>query len=327
MSGAPASYKRILLTGGTGFVGGWLAPALAEAWPNAERLLVRRPGERVSHSGWSNADAEITDAAAIDSIVAGFRPDLVLHLAAQASVGAGLKDAEATWRINFCGSLELATSCARYAPDTTFFFVSSSEVYGWSFREGPATEETALRPVSSYAHAKAAAEAMLTDVLPQTARLVIVRPFNHTGPGQSPGNFVLSSFAAQIAAIEQGRQTPELHVGNLDAERDFLHVGDVCAAYIGLLRAAPALPRGGVYNVASGARYRIGDLVEKFRAVSRVPFEPRVDAGRLRPSDIPLAIGSAEKLSAATGWRPAIAIDEILGSLLDYWRRQGAPSS
>lgn len=327
MSAAPASYKRILLTGGTGFVGGWLAPALVAAWPDAERLLLRRPGEQVSQTGWSNADAEIVDAAAIDSIVARFRPDLVLHLAAQASVGAGLKDAEATWRINFCGSLELATACARHAPETTFFFVSSSEVYGWSFRDGPASEETPLRPVSSYAHAKAAAEAMLADVLAPQSRLVIVRPFNHTGPGQAPGNFVLSSFAAQIAAIEAGRQEPELHVGNLDAERDFLHVSDVCAAYVGLLAAAPSLPRGGVYNVASGARYRIGDLVEKFRALARVPFEARVDADRLRPSDIPLAIGSAEKLNAATGWRPAIAIDEILRSLLDHWRRQGAPKA
>lgn len=324
MSAAPATYNRILLTGGTGFVGGWLAPAITQAWPGAERLLLRRPGETVVYEGWSNADAEVVDASAIDAIVARFRPDLVLHLAAQASVGAGLKEAEGTWRVNFCGSLELASACARHAPDATFFFVSSSEVYGWSFRDGPATEDTALRPVSSYAHSKAAAEAMLPDVLAPQAKLIIVRPFNHTGPGQSPGNFVLSSFASQIAAMEAGAQKPELHVGNLDAERDFLHVSDVCAAYIALLGAAPALPRGAVFNVASGARYRIGDLVERFRALSRVPFQPSVDAGRLRPSDIPLAIGSADKLTAATGWRPTIAIDEILGSLLDHWRRHGA---
>lgn len=321
---APASYRRILLTGGTGFVGGWLAPALVEAWPQAERLLLRRPGETVEHAGWTTADAEVTDAAALDAIIGRFKPDLVLHLAAQASVGAGLKAAEATWRVNCGGTLELASACAHHAPDATFFFVSSSEVYGWSFRDGPAPEDAALRPMSAYAHSKAAAEAMLPDVLPQQAKLIIVRPFNHTGPGQDSRLFVLPSFAAQIAAIESGRQPPKLEVGNLAAERDFLHVCDVCAAYVALLQAAPGLQRGAVFNVASGARYRIGDIVEKFRAMAKAPFEPSVDPARLRPLDIPLAVGRAEKLHAATGWRPTIAIDDILGSLLDYWRKAEA---
>ncbi len=315
-------YQRILLTGGTGFVGGWLAPAIARCWPDAERLLLRRPGEQVQREGWRALDAEVTDSAAIGQIVAHLKPDLVLHLAAQAAIGASAELAEATWRVNFGGTLELAHACQRACPDTTFFFVSSSEVYGWSFRDGVVNEDTPLRPTNAYARAKAAAESMLPDVLPQ-ARLIVARPFNHTGPGQDV-RFVLPSAAKQIADIEAGRMAPRLELGNLDASRDFLDVRDVCAAYIAMLQAPAPAGAPSVYNVASGGSWRIGDLIEKFRAHARAPFEIVIDPKRLRPSDVPMAAGSAQRLERATGWKPTIGVDAILEDLLAHWRAAGA---
>lgn len=315
-------YQRILLTGGTGFVGGWFAPAIARCWPDAERLLLRRPGEMVQRDGWRALDAEVTDSAAIGAIVADLKPDLVLHLAAQAAIGASAELAEATWRVNFGGTLELAHACQRACPDTTFFFVSSSEVYGWSFRDGIVTEDTPLRPTNAYARAKAAAESMLPDVLPQ-ARLIVARPFNHTGPGQDV-RFVLPSAAKQIADIEAGRIPPRLELGNLDASRDFLDVRDVCAAYVAMLQAPAAAGERHVYNVASGGSWRIGDLIEKFRAHARAPFEIVIDPKRLRPSDVPMAVGSARRLEQATGWKPTIGVDAILEDLLAHWRAAGA---
>ncbi len=316
-------YQRILLTGGTGFVGGYLAPAISAAWPGAERILLRRPGETVHREGWHALDAEVIDSAAIGRIVAAFKPDLVLHLAAQAAIGASAELAEATWRVNFGGTLELAHACQRACPETTFFFVSSSEVYGWSFRDGVATEDTPLRPMNAYARAKAAAESMLPDVLPQ-ARLIVARPFNHTGPGQDV-RFVLPSLAHQIAEIEAGRRPPRLDLGNLEASRDFLDVRDVCAAYLAMLQTAAAAGERSVYNVASGGSWRIGDLVEKFRAHARVPFDVAIDPKRLRPSDVPMAVGSAARLEQATGWKPTIGVDAIVEALLAHWRDAGAP--
>lgn len=317
----PVRYQRILLTGGTGFVGGWLAPAIAAAWPGADRVLLRRPGEQVLRDGWRAIDAEVTDSAAIGRIVAELKPDLVLHLAAQAAIGATAEMAEATWRVNFGGTLELAHACQRACPDTTFFFVSSSEVYGWSFRDGVVDEETPLRPTNAYARAKAAAESMLPDVLPQ-ARLVIARPFNHTGPGQDV-RFVLPSLAQQIADIEAGRRPPRLELGNLEASRDFLDVRDVCAAYIAMLNAPAAPAERSIFNVASGKSYRIADLVEKFRAHAKTPFEVTIDPKRLRPSDVPVAVGSARRLHDATGWQPTIGVDAIVEALLAHWRAAG----
>lgn len=314
-------YQRILLTGGTGFVGGWLAPAIAAAWPDADRVLLRRPGEQVTREGWRAIDAEVTDSAAIGRIVADLKPDLVLHLAAQAAIGATAELAEATWRVNFGGTLELAHACQRACPATTFFFVSSSEVYGWSFRDGVVDEDTPLRPTNAYARAKAAAESMLPDVLPQ-ARLIIARPFNHTGPGQDV-RFVLPSLAQQIADVEAGRRPPSLELGNLEASRDFLDVRDVCAAYIAMLSAPGASGERSIFNVASGGSWRIADLVEKFRAHARKPFEVTIDPKRLRPSDVPTAVGSSKRLEQATGWKPTIGVDAIVEALLAHWRAAG----
>ena len=318
----PVRYQRILLTGGTGFVGGYLAPAIASRWPGADRVLLRRPGEQVLREGWRALDAEVIDSAAIDRIVSDFKPDLVLHLAAQAAVGASAELAEATWRVNFGGTLELAHACQRACPTTTFFFVSSSEVYGWSFRDGVADEDTPLRPMNAYARSKAAAESMLPDVLPQ-ARLIVARPFNHTGPGQDV-RFVLPSLAQQIADVEAGRRPPRLELGNLEASRDFLDVRDVCAAYIAMLDAPAAAAERSVYNVASGGSWRIADLVEKFRAHARMPFEVTIDPKRLRPSDVPMAAGSAARLEQATGWKPTIGVDAIVEALLAHWRAADA---
>ncbi|MEI2733566.1 MAG: GDP-mannose 4,6-dehydratase [Rhodoblastus sp.] len=318
----PVRYQRILLTGGTGFVGGYLAPAIASRWPGADRVLLRRPGEQVLREGWRALDAEVIDSAAIGRIVSDFKPDLVLHLAAQAAIGASAELAEATWRVNFGGTLELAHACQRACPTTTFFFVSSSEVYGWSFRDGVANEDTPLRPMNAYARSKAAAESMLPDVLPQ-ARLIVARPFNHTGPGQDV-RFVLPSLAQQIADVEAGRRPPRLELGNLEASRDFLDVRDVCAAYIAMLDAPAAAAERSVYNVASGGSWRIADLVEKFRAHARMPFEVTIDPKRLRPSDVPMAAGSAARLEQATGWKPTIGVDAIVEALLAHWRAAGA---
>ncbi len=314
-----ANYHRILFTGATGFVGRYLAPAIAEEFPLAKRLILRRHGDLATREGWNTVDVDMLDSAAVDVAIADFRPDLVLHFAAQASVGSSAGEAEFTWKVNFDGSLTLGAACARHVPDATLLFASSAEVYGWSFLDGPAREDTALKPASVYGRSKAAAEAMLADVLAPQARLIVTRAFNHTGPFQDE-RFVLPAFAAQIAAIEAGRKDPRLQVGNLEAARDFLDVRDVCAAYLSLLRTAPELPLRGAFNIGSGHARKIRAIVEQLSGLSRRQFEIAVDPARLRASDIPIAAGASDRLFAATGWQPKIPFDDMLLALLNYWR-------
>jgi GDP-4-dehydro-6-deoxy-D-mannose reductase len=306
------------LTGGGGFVGGYLAPLLAQAAPGARKVVLSR--EAAHLPGWKLAQCDIADAAAVETIVNDARPDLVVHLAAQSSVGASHDASEATWRVNFGGSLALATACARVTPEATVLFASSAEVYGASFGDGVVDEDAPVRPQNAYARSKAAAELMFEDVLSPRNTLIVTRAFNHTGPGQSE-QFALPSFAMQIARMEAGVQPARMLVGNLDAERDFLDVRDVCDAYLDLIAAAPRLGQRSVFNIASGSGHSIGALLERLRDLSTVTFSVEQDSALLRPSDTPRALGRSDRLQAATGWRPSRTIDAMLSDLLDHARQ------
>jgi GDP-4-dehydro-6-deoxy-D-mannose reductase len=318
-----ASFERILLTGGSGFVGSYLREGLAQDYPAAHRAVLVRPGETCDASGWTPVTADLLDERAIDAAIAEIRPDLVVHLAGQASIGQALAAAEQTWRVNFQGSFALGSALARHSPGATMLFASSATVYGDSFRSGVVDETAPLWPLDCYARSKAAAEAALADLLPAESRLVIVRPVNHSGPGQNSAHFVLPSFAAQIAAIEAGRKEPCLHVGNLSRSRDFLDVRDVVDAYLGLIRSARNFSdRVNIFNVGSGEPHSIRTLLNKFHAHSHIDFAEQVDDKLLRPSssEIPSVSCDASRLRAAIGWRPRYSIDDLLQSLLDYWR-------
>ncbi len=316
-------YERILLTGGGGFVGAHVAAALAETYPAAARAMLLRPGEVSAPKGFSTVSADLLDEAAIGRIVAELRPDLVVHLAGQASIGQAANAAEYTWRVNFHGAFGLGAALARHAPAAVVLFSSTAAAYGASFRDGAPDEETPLRPQDIYSRSKAAAEIALADVLGPEAKLVIARPVNHSGPGQRSRHFVLSSFAAQIAAIEAGRAEPRIKVGDLSKVRDFLDVRDVVDAYVRLICLARDLPeRVSAFNVASGEAHSIGFLLEALRALSRTPFDVEVDPQLLRPSgvDIQTVVCDATKLRALTGWRPRRPIAQMLAALLDEAR-------
>ena len=210
---------------------------------------------------------------------------------------------------------------ARHVPEATVLFASSSEVYGRSFGSAPIDEDATPEPANAYARSKLMAEQVLSQVLPTTTRLVLARPFNHTGPGQRE-DFVMPSFAGQIARIEAGRQAPVLQVGNLEAQRDFLDVRDVAAAYVALLASSPRLPARFICNVATGSARPLREMLEMLRRLARVPFAVEIDPGRLRPSDIPFAAGRSDRLHGATGWAPAIPLEVTLAALLDDARRQ-----
>jgi GDP-4-dehydro-6-deoxy-D-mannose reductase len=308
----------VLVTGGGGFVGRHLLAALAAERPGLRTVAIgREPAPRAAES----RIVDLTDAGAVADAVAAVRPDAVVHLAAQSSVAAAGVERSATWDVNLGGTRHLAAAIAAHAPHASVLNVSTGEVYGASFRDGVATEDTALRPGNAYARSKAAAEWLLGDVLPVDTRLVTVRPFNHSGAGQDE-RFVLPAFAAQIARIEAGLAPPVLSVGNLEAERDFLDVADVVAAYLALLAAMPRLGMRETFNIASGTARPIARLLDGLVALSPAHFTVQEDPARLRPSEIAVAAGSSARLAAAIGWRPRVAMEETLRAVLDDQRRR-----
>jgi GDP-4-dehydro-6-deoxy-D-mannose reductase len=234
-----------------------------------------------------------------------------------------------TWRANVAGLLNLADTLLAEAPDACLVFASSSEVYGRAFLSGQAMDEDEPpQPVGIYARTKRVGEELLADVLTGSGvRLLTLRPFNHTGPGQDE-RFVVSSFAHQIARIEAGLIPPRLAVGNLEARREFLDVRDVARAYAEVIAHAETLASGTVLNVATGAPRRIADVLADLTAQAHRSFAVEADPARMRPSEIAVATGDASRLRAATGWEPRIPWSTTLADILADARRRvaaGAP--
>jgi GDP-4-dehydro-6-deoxy-D-mannose reductase len=148
---------------------------------------------------------------------------------------------------------------------------------------------------------------------------VRLRPFNHTGAGQS-APLVVAAFARQVARIAAGLQPPVMDVGNLGPWRDFLDVRDVCAAYVACLSRRDALPPGTILNLASGAPRRIGDVLNELLILAGIAAELRADPSRVRASDVPLACGDAARARTLLGWTPAVPWRQTLQSVLDDWR-------
>ncbi|MCJ2079638.1 NAD-dependent epimerase/dehydratase family protein [Methylobacterium sp. E-016] len=320
---APA--RRVLVTGAAGFVGRYALAALAAA--GVESLLgVGRGTNTALPEGAAFRTLDLADQKGLAACLRAFRPSHVLHLAAQASVGqadgAGLE----TWRTNVAGLLNLAEAMRTEAPTAALVFASSSEVYGRAFLTGqPVDEDVVPQPVGVYARTKRVGEEMLADVLTGSeVRLIVLRPFNHTGPGQDE-RFVVPAFAHQIARIEAGRMPPYLAVGNLEAYREFLDVRDVARAYAQVIGASDKLASGTVLNVATGHSRTIASVLEDLTRQARVPFEVVVDPARMRPSGIPLASGEGARLHVATGWAPQVPWSETLAAVLaDARARNGA---
>jgi GDP-4-dehydro-6-deoxy-D-mannose reductase len=215
--------------------------------------------------------------------------------------------------------LDAARRCG-LRPDV--LVVGSAEEYGAVLPEElPIRESVPLRPASPYAVSKVAQGALALLYGPAGGmRVVLTRTFHHTGPGRGEA-FAESSFARQVAEIEAGLRPPVLKVGNLDAVRDFSDVRDVVRAYWMLLDRGEG---GTAYNVCSGQGRRIRDLLDTLLAASTARVDVQVDPARLRPSDVPVQVGDASRLRAATGWEPRIPLERTLSDLLDDWRARVA---
>lgn len=307
--------RRILVTGASGFVGRHLRNALRGAFP-AAHLLATSSGEAVT--GWDEVlPLDLLEPASCAAAIERAAPDAVVHLAALAAVGESFRDPMRSWRVNLLGTVALAEAVR--AQEAFFLQASSAEVYGLSFRAGTALAEDALlQPTNPYAASKAAADLAVGEMALRGLRAVRMRPFNHTGAGQTDA-FVVAAFARQVALIAAGRQEPVLRVGALDRWRDFLDVADVCAGYVAALQAADRLEPGTVLNLASGQPRRIGDILDGLLRLAGIA--PRIEAeeARLRPTDLRSTQGDASAAQRALGWAPKVPWQQTLATVLEDW--------
>lgn len=311
---------KVLITGAIGFVGPYLAEALRRL-PGRTVSIVPTSLVAAEHPGLGAVLAlDVTDRAAVKRMICEVRPTHVVHLAGLAAPTAANANEALAWQVHLFGTLNVAHAILEHAPKCVLLSVSSGQVYGVTARSGrPLTEDAVLAPTNTYEASKAAGDLAVGALAGQGLASVRLRPFNHAGPGQT-GDFVIPSFAMQIARIEAGLQPPILKVGNLEAERDFLDVRDVVAAYALAVAKSGEIAPGTILNIASGVPRRIRSILDGLLALSRVPISTQIDNARMRPSETPRYVGDATLARKVLGWVPEIAFETTLAAVLEDCR-------
>jgi GDP-4-dehydro-6-deoxy-D-mannose reductase len=293
---------KALITGGSGFVGKYLAAECSAA------------GDDVVSTDRSGADAlDVTDRRAVHDAFERLRPEVVYHLAALSHVGESFDEPNLALRVNIEGTANVLDG-ARAAVVRRVIVVGSAEEYGRvDERDLPLREDSPLRPTSPYAVSKIAASFLALQAhLAYGFDVVRVRAFSHTGPGQSD-RFLVPALAQRIARAERDR-SDEIRVGSLDPVRDISDVRDVVRAY--RLLAAHGHP-GVIYNVCSGTGVSVREIADRLVAAARRPLQVTVDQALVRPVEIPRLVGDATRLRTDTGWSPSYSLDDTLTAVLD----------
>ena len=267
------------------------------------------------HPGVRWLTVELLDRDAVRRALDATRPSIIYHCAGLAHVQDAWKAPARSLRVNVLGTHHLLEGCRELGLTCRMLVTGSAQIY--RPHTEPIAEDDDIAPANPYGVSKLAQElTAAASGLP----VLLARPFNHAGPRQSPA-YASSAFAQQIAQIESGRREPVLRVGNLDARRDLTDVRDTVRAYLALADSGvPLRP----YNVCSGRAHSMREILDLLLSMARVRVAIEVDPARMRPADTPIVLGSHARLTADTGWRPEIPLEQTLSDLLDYWRAREA---
>lgn len=298
---------KALITGGSGFVGRYLADECAAA------------GDDVVSIDRSGADpVDIVDRDAVHDTFERIRPEVVYHLAALSHVGDSWNDPTLVLRVNVEGTANVLDA-ARAAAVRRVVVVGSAEEYGRVDEQDlPLREDSPLRPSTPYGVSKIAASFLALQAhLAYGLDVVRVRAFSHTGPGQSD-RFLVPALAQRIARAERDGSA-EIHVGSLDPVRDLSDVRDVVRAYRLIATHGHS---GAVYNVCSGTGVSVREIAERLVAAAVHPMRITIDQALVRPVEVPRLVGDASMLRADTGWSPSYSLDDTLTAVLDDARNR-----
>ena len=322
---------RVLITGITGFVGSHLADFLLTntEWDIYGMCRWRSPLDNVQHllDRANKKDriyfiyGDLCDYISLQNVVEESRPDYVFHLAAQSYPATSFGSPIQTLDTNILGTerlLEALRKCSGINP--IIHVCSSSEVFGRVSKENlPIKEECSFHPASPYAISKTG-----TDLVGRFhaeaygQKIIVTRMFTHTGPRRGDV-FAESTFAKQIAMIEQGMIPPIVKTGNLDSLRTWADVRDAVRAYFMLVTVNP-IP-GEYYNIGGTYICTVKEMLDYLLSISTVKhIKVEVEKIRLRPLDADLQVPDTKKFKAHTGWEPKIPCEKTMQDLLDYWR-------
>lgn len=334
---------KALITGITGMVGSHLADYLLENtdWDVYGVCRWRSPLDNVEHllerANKKNRVffeyADLNDQTSLIRVINSIKPNYIFHLAAQSYPLTSFTAPIDTLNTNILGTCRLMEAIhlametdKSYKP--VIHVCASSEVFGKISREkipeNGINEECPFDPASPYAISKVGTDLVgryYADVYGMT--IMTTRMFTHTGPRRGDV-FHESTFAKQIAMIEKGLISPEVHVGNLKSLRTYADVRDAVRAYFMLVTVNPV--PGEYYNIGGSYSCEVGDTLNALISYSTMKDKIKivVDPERLRPIDADLQVPDCQKFKEHTGWKPEIPFEKTMRDLLDYWRERVA---
>jgi GDP-mannose 4,6-dehydratase len=322
--------KRALITGVTGMVGSHLLDYLIERtdWDIWGLCRWRSPLDNIAgHVNRINQRdrvrlvyGDLRDTMSIMHAVAAAAPDYVFHLAAQSFPRTSFESPLDTYDTNVQGTERVLGALRQVNKNAVIHVCSSSEVFGRVSRDKlPIDEECTFHPASPYAISKVGTDLIARYYAEAYGMTVMsTRMFTHTGPRRGDV-FAESTFAKQIAMIEQNMIPAVVKCGNLDSLRTWADVRDAVRAYHMLVTVNPV--PGEYYNIGGQYTCSVRDALEALLAMANVNgIRVEVDPERLRPIDADLQVPDTAKFQRHTGWKPEIPFATTMRDLLNYWR-------
>jgi len=299
--------RRALITGLRGFTGHYLARELGAAGYRVFGTVLPDGATGTDSAGGPDAvfaaevfPADLLDRAAVAGVIEQVRPDVAVHLAGIAFVAHA--DAEQIYRVNVAATRNLLEALAASPhPPSSVLLASSANIYG-NAQAGLIDESVAPMPANDYAVSKLAMEYMAglwMDRLP----IVIARPFNYTGVGQSE-RFLLPKIVAHFR-----RGAAHIELGNLAIARDFSDVRMVAGSYRRLLAAAP---RGQAFNVCSGRSHSLASVIRMMEEIAGYRIEVQVNPAFVRANDVLTLAGDNARLAGTIGALHPIPLADTL---------------
>lgn len=324
--------KKVFITGFTGMVGSHLADFLLEKtdWEiyglvrwndkmdNIEHLMgLINKGHRVKL-----VYGDINDLSSLLVVLDKVKPDYVFHLAAQSYPKTSFDSPLETLETNILGTAKVLDAIKVLKLDPIIHVCASSEVFGRVPKEFlPIHEDIGFHPASPYAISKVGTDLVGRFYAEAYGMTVMTtRMFTHTGPRRGDV-FAESTFAKQIAMIEEGLIDPVIKVGNLDSLRTWSDVRDAVRAYYMLVTENPI--SGEYYNIGGSYSCTVREMLDFLISLSihdKIKIE--VDPDRLRPIDADLQVPDTSKFKRHTGWEPQIGFEKTMLDLLNYWRER-----
>lgn len=305
---------RILITGGSGFLGTHAINAALAAGHDVSAVSHGRPVARASELASAASGVDLADTERLRAVLRACSPEAVVHLAGFANVGWSQRDPATAIAVNTAGTASLLSAIQDAAPEAHVVLASTSEVYARS--ASPLAEDAPLGPESPYGLSKRFMEETAAYLAQRWGLSIgILRSFAHCGPGQGPA-FAVSNFARQVAVAHlAGEEECVVATGRASTVRDLSDARDAVRAYV----AAAERRTTQTLNIGRGAGHSTADVVAALGSVAGLAVRHVEDPALVRDSENPSIVADVRAAAATLDWRPEIPLEQTLRDAVAAW--------